>query len=356
MRIFIDIGHPAHVHYFRNFIQLMQAKGHEFFISARDKEVIHYLLHFYKIPFYNRGKGASKMRSKFIYIFQADALLLKKAIYFKPDVFMSFASPYAAHVAWLLRKPHIVLDDTESAGLNHRLYLPFSKVALNPQNFRKDLGSKQIRFNGFMELSYLHPRYFTPDPSVYRLLGLKSDEKYAIIRFVSWHANHDVGQKGLDLATKMQLVEKLKQHMHVFISSEGELPVQLRQYQTKLPPEKLHDALAFAQLYIGEGATTASECAMLGTPALYINSLSAGTLEEQHELGLLYNFRDASQLFPTLDKFLSHPHPKKELHQKRNEMLTQKIDPTAFLVWFIENYPQSAAIMKEQPDFQERFK
>ena len=39
LKIFVDIGHPAHVHYFRNFIKLMQDKGHEFFVSARDKEV-----------------------------------------------------------------------------------------------------------------------------------------------------------------------------------------------------------------------------------------------------------------------------------------------------------------------------
>ena len=39
MRIFIDIGHPAHVHYFKNFIWKMEEKGHTIFISARDKEV-----------------------------------------------------------------------------------------------------------------------------------------------------------------------------------------------------------------------------------------------------------------------------------------------------------------------------
>ena len=30
MKILIDMNHPAHVHYFRNFIKLMEAKGHEF--------------------------------------------------------------------------------------------------------------------------------------------------------------------------------------------------------------------------------------------------------------------------------------------------------------------------------------
>ena len=38
-----------------------------------------------------------------------------------------------------------------------------------------------------------------------------------------------------------------------------------------------------------------------------------------------------------------------------SKMLHEKIDVTAFYVWFIENYPQSAKIMKENPDYQLRF-
>lgn len=32
------------------------------------------------------------------------------------------------------------------------------------------------------------------------------------------------------------------------------------------------------------------------------------------------------------------------------------IDYVAFLTWFIENYPESQKIMKENPDYQWRFK
>ena len=31
-------------------------------------------------------------------------------------------------------------------------------------------------------------------------------------------------------------------------------------------------------------------------------------------------------------------------------MLTDKIDVTTFMIWFIENYPDSAKIMKVNPD------
>ena len=35
MRVLIDILHPAHVHFFRNFHNEMEARGHELYITAR---------------------------------------------------------------------------------------------------------------------------------------------------------------------------------------------------------------------------------------------------------------------------------------------------------------------------------
>jgi len=37
-------------------------------------------------------------------------------------------------------------------------------------------------------------------------------------------------------------------------------------------------------------------------------------------------------------------------------MLSDKIDVTAFMVWFVENYPESAKIMKENPEYQWSFR
>ena len=57
MKILIDIGHPAQVHYFRNFISIMESKGHLCFVIARNKEVTFDLLKIYGIKFKSRGKG-----------------------------------------------------------------------------------------------------------------------------------------------------------------------------------------------------------------------------------------------------------------------------------------------------------
>jgi predicted glycosyltransferase len=154
-----------------------------------------------------------------------------------------------------------------------------------------------------------------------------------------------------------KVAEELSKHAKVFISSEGELPGDMKQYQIKIPPEKMHDALAFAILFVGEGATMASECAMLGTPAIYINSLEVGyCTEEEKKYNLVYNFRNSEGVIAKAFELLKTLNMKQEWQQHRQKMLSEKIDVTAFMVWFVENYPDSVNIMKENPDYRLRFK
>jgi uncharacterized protein len=356
MKILIDIGHPAHVHYFRNFIEQMSKGGHEFHVTSRDKEVTFDLLRKYNIPFTSRGKGGNGFLGKILYIIRADLKLIRVGLRFKPDILMSFASTYAAHASFFLGKPHIAFDDTEHSKYEIFLYRPFTKVILNPQSFKKDFGKKQIRFRGFMELCYLHPKYFLPDHDVLLQLNLKETESFILLRFVSWTAGHDHGEAGFSAESKLSLVRKLSENVKVFISSEIRLPDELERYRLPVSPEKLHDVLFYSTLYIGEGATTASESAMLGTPAIYVNSLSAGTLEEQERLGLLFSFRNPEGVLEKALELLKMPDLKTEFHKRRDAMLAETIDVTAFMVWFIENYPGSVKIMKENPEYQERFK
>lgn len=39
MKVLVDIGHPAHVHLFKNMIWERERKGHEILITAREKEI-----------------------------------------------------------------------------------------------------------------------------------------------------------------------------------------------------------------------------------------------------------------------------------------------------------------------------
>ncbi len=57
-----------------------------------------------------------------------------------------------------------------------------------------------------------------------------------------------------------------------------------------------------------------------------------------------------------IDELLSFKNIKEEWKRKKEKMLQDKIDVTAFMVWFIENYPASFKTMNENPDYQFNFK
>lgn len=329
MKILVDIGHPAHVHYFRHFIKKMEKEGHEFLISARDKDVTLELLRAYKMPFFNRGKGRDSLLGKIRYMFLADFKLLKLTRKFKADAYLSFASPYAAQVAWLRRKPHIAFDDTEHAKVARKFYLPFSKYVYTPFCFELNLGPKQRRFNSFMELAYLHPNVMEPTPENHPDIPKR---KYVFLRFIAWTANHDVGQSGLDIETKRSIVNRLKDDYQLLISAEGEFPDEFKAYQVQISPISIHHVLKNAELFIGEGATMAVESAFLGTPAIYVNSLNAGTLNEVEKMGLMKSYRSSEGVMVGLESLLEEGLKNENRGAENMDKLKVLDDPTQILI------------------------
>ncbi|MFC1733065.1 DUF354 domain-containing protein [candidate division KSB1 bacterium] len=357
MKILIDIGHPAHVHYFKNFIRIMNEKGHSCFITARNKEIAFQLLKKYKIPYRSRGKGGGSVFGKILYLPKAVFIIYKWAIIFKPDLFLSFASTYAAYASWLSRKPHIAFDDTEHAKLELLLYPLVTNHILTPDCFNKQLGKKQLLFKSYIEFTYLHSNYFNPEPGIKSELGLTKDDKFILFRFVKWGASHDIGQSGIPDTLKLDLLNLfVNQGYTVFISSEGELQKEFQRYQIKVSPEKIHSVIYEADMFIGESGTMANEAAILGIPSIFVNSLDAGVFQDEVKYKLLYSFRSSTNLLDEIIKLLKIP-DLKQLHKTRRvKLVKDKIDVTAFMVWFIENYPKSAKVLKENPDYQNNFK
>ena len=357
MKILIDIGHPAHVHYFKHFIKMMKQKGHHLEVTARDKEIVHNLLNLYQISFKSRGKGAKSNLGKFFYLFYADFVILSIAKKFKPDLFLSFGSAYAAHASKLLGKPHISFEDTEHATLEHKLYIPFTDVIFTPATYKKDLGDKQIFFNGTTDLFYLHPNNFLPSESVHELLKIDKNDKFIIMRFVSWNANHDKGQSGLSLKEKIKSVEILSKYAKVFISAEGSLPKELQLYELDIPANRIHDVIYHAEIFVGESGTMSTESAILGTPSIIISTLapSLGAFEDFIKLGWMNIFTDFTMAMDKAETILKTKNFKINSREQAKIFIKERMDLSAFLVWFIEDYPQSLSTLNSQPNYQNRF-
>lgn len=339
-RVLFDISHPAHAHLFKNAITELSARGHRTFVTSREKECTTELLDAYQIehiPISSQGAGLFDLATEWV---GRERQLWSVVRSFNPDVVVSYLSP-AAHVASLAGCASVVYLDGENQQLLGRLTAPFTNVICTPANFEKSFGSKQFRYDGFHELAYLHPNRFDPDPEVLEAHGIVVDEPYYVLRFVSWDAHHDIGDQGFSRAAKRELVEYLDEHGEVYISSEDRLPDYFEQYRVPIPPEAIHDLLYFANLYVGESATMATEASVLGTPAVRSNSYAGTTddmsnfreLEEQYDL--LYSSPDENAAIARVKEFIADPTTKETWQRRRDRLLAEKIDVTEQMVELI---------------------
>ncbi|MDD3300582.1 MAG: DUF354 domain-containing protein [Bacteroidales bacterium] len=345
MKIVIDFGHPAHVHYFKHFIKEMTDNGHEIMCFARERYPIQELLNAYGIEAINRGRGSNSLYGKALNFFRVNWLVYRLSKKFSPDVFVSFSWIYTTFPAILLGAMSICLTDTETASPLLYIFKPFVDLILTPEHFKLSLGKKHIRFPGTMDMAYLHPTRFSPDESVLEELGVTKGEKFAIVRFVSWNAIHDVGSKGLSIENKTRIVKDLSKYLKVIVSTEGEMPEQLVEYQYSVSPHVIHDVLFYAHLLFGESGTMSTEAAILGTSAVFVNNASLGCLEYFSRLGLIsiYSDRkdDIEKAAIRAVEIAMNDSAKKENALIIKDNFMRMLDITGLLVWIIENCPQS---------------
>lgn len=346
MKILVNIGHPAHVHLFKNAIKILEKKGYEVKVTVIEKDNSRYLLDHYSISHEIVGKSKNKILDKIILAIKSEFSIYKIALKFNPDLLIGASGDFhVATIGWLLRKPSIIFEDSEVDKSIYWLCEPFATKICTPMGFNKNLNSKKhIRFNGYKELAYLHPNYFRPNESVFQLLGLKPYEKYIIIRLVAWNAMHDMGQKGLSGEIINRFINLSEKYGKVFISSEAELPPDLKKYQLKIPPERIHDALFFAQMFIGDSQTMTTEAGLLGTPAIRSNSFvrTMSNFEElENSYDLIYSFKDPNEAFEKAAILLRNESLKKVWGEKRAKLLMAKTDVTKFIIEQIDNYCRS---------------
>ncbi len=346
MKILFDIGHPAHVHLFKNVIHEMNNKGHEILITAREKEVTKQLLDVYGIPYTQVGSiktGKINLILEWIY---RDIKIFQLAKKFNPDILIGVLNPSIVHAGAILKKKTIIFTDSEPEAIKFPIAdiitTPLADTIITLSSVKHCYGEKEIRINSYKELAYLHPNWFRPNPHVLENAGINETTKYVILRFVSWRAYHDAGRGGFDIEHKRRLVKELSPYIRVFISSEQELLEEFEQYRIPLPPEQMHNFLFFASLLISDSQTMTTEAAVLGTPAIRCNSF-VGTndmgnfIELERKYGLIYNYKSIDDVLKKSIKIISSEKYKQKWRERRAVLLQEKEDFTAFLIEVIEN-------------------
>lgn len=363
MNFLVDIGHPGHVHLLKNTIRELEAHGHKVYITTKSIPIAKRLLDAYGFEYLDFGGKGDSLVQKIFKQISFDGKIWRFAIKHKIDV--GFGSSMSiAHASKFCKMASINFDDDddEVIGLSVKFAHPFSDARLTPDALIGHRATPSaVFYPGTHELAYLHPNRFTPDPSVLEKAGLKPGERFFIMRFVAFKAYHDGGQGGLSIEQKSRLVELLKPYGRVIITSEREIEPEFEEYRLPVPPEDIHSLLAYASMFIGDSQTMTSEAAILGVPALKCNTF-AGKLSVPNELenkyGLCYSYQpdEFDKFYAHIKTLLNSSTTAEDWQEKRAKFLEDKIDVTSFFVWFIENFPQSQRILKDDPTFLLRFR
>lgn len=383
MNVLFFSAHPAQVHNFRCVRDLLIRDGHQVFWMTTQKDIATQLLERYHIPYMMVSKPKKNILSQCFALITNTWYVLRYMRSNHIDIVISRTCPFTAMACKILHKPHVIFSDTEHATTSvfQKPFARMSTDAIMPNNHWVELSIPAIRIAANKELFYLHPKLYTPQEP-WSLLGIEPNTRYALVRFVKWDAYHDtklVG--GFSLSQKEELIRRLAQHVRVFISSETELPAALEPYRIHIPIERMHDVQAFAQLFVGESSTMASESICLGTPAIYVDEIGRGYTDEEARAGLLWMYRPypcqyrknishivapdmawqpqppykdtegyepfwiqggIEEAIERAEYMVSPQFDYVDWKKRYQKWLATKINPAAWLTWFIENYPSSA--------------
>lgn len=383
MNILIQLSHPAHFHFYKNVAQALIQDGHKVFVLIKSKDILEDLCKDAQLPYYNINARAHR-GSKFGILwdmFVRDWRIMRFCRANKIDL-LTGSTAEVAQIAKLMHKSCVNIgeDDQRVVPLSKYFLAPFLQSLLAPVSC--DTGSMEkrtVHYPGFQKLTYLHPKRFTPNAEVLKQYKIDPTKPYFLIRFAKLNAHHDTGVQGISTEVAQHIIDLLSPHGQIYITSERELEPQFEQYRLHINPLDIHHVMAFATLYIGDSQSMAVEAAMLGVPSLRFNDFvgkkKIGVMEElEHVYGLTYGIssHEPEKLYSKIQELLGIDGAhfggargsfegstglKSEFQARRQRMLADKIDVTAFFTWFIEHYPASAKEAKNaNEEFWKRFK
>jgi uncharacterized protein len=362
-RLLLYFGHPAQFMMFRQTIKNLEDKKWKVKIVIKTKDVLETLVKESGFEYENilqRGR-ADNMMSIMFAVIKRDLKMFRIVNKFKPDIMIG-TDPSIAHISWLKRIPGITIveDDYDVIKKLVRITYPFTKIILCPEVCKVDkYKKKKIGYASYMKLGYLHPDTFEKDDEIINKYHFP--KRFILIRLSALKAYHDHGIGGIDRFLLEKLISICKRNDYdVEISTEVELFPEFGKYKLNIEKKDIHHILCAASILISDSQSMSVEAAMLGTPSIRYSGFAGRIsvleeLEKKYELTFGIPVGKEDTLFSKIQDLLDNENLYEEFQKRRAKMLSEKINLSPFLVWFIENFPQSSIIMKENPEFQYRF-
>ena len=103
-----------------------------------------------------------------------------------------------------------------------------------------------------------------------------------------------------------------------------------------------------------------SEAAVLGVPSFRLNDFigKIGVMDEKddvYKLSKSYKTTEFSELLKDLESSLKGDDFSLKIKENQKKMLSEKVDLTSFMIWLLENYPDSIKTIEKSPSYQQKF-
>ncbi len=388
MNILVQLSHPAHFHYYHYAMRNWAHDGHKVVVVIKTKDVLEQLLQNADIPYINinatahRGSKVGILWDMLVRDWKILRICLREHI----DL-LTGSSAEVAQIGWLLRRWVVCTGEDDAAVVPAyvRCTAPFlgtDRIRLTPTTCNSGQMEKYtIHYPSYHELAYLHPHHFVANREVVEQYGINTEKPYFVLRFASLKAHHDGGIRGINTEIAQHLIDLLRPHGQIYITSERPLEPQFETYRIHINPLDMHHVMAFASLYLGDSQTMAAEAGVLGTPFVRFNDFVGRIgylreLEDRYQLGYgvhatplgadssIHRLDGSLQpsgtdaLYEAVERLVALPPDERGAlyQQRRAAMLSEKIDYAEYLTWFVERYPESVALSKQgNADFWQQF-
>ncbi|MDD4530473.1 MAG: DUF354 domain-containing protein [Candidatus Gracilibacteria bacterium] len=328
MKILFDIGHPAHVHLFKNLIYFFQKNGDKIIVVSRDKDITTTLLDHYKIKHIIISKQSIQPIGMIKELIIRNIKIIK--IYQKEKFDIAIGTSFSIGILSLLFNVRSYLfseDDDKVIPLMVYLSYPFATKIINPNCLKfKYFKNKRILHNSYQKLAYLHPNNFKPQINVLKKYNLKP-YKYIIIRLSALKAHHDLHAKGID----QKLIKKINKTCsnYQIISSQ-------ENGTSKIKPWDMHHVLNYAKMIISDSQSMTVEAAVLGVPSIrygnFKGKISVLNEIEKYKLSSSFLPNQKNKMFKKIEEIINQKNIQKIYQTRKKNLLKNKTDFTKWMI------------------------
>lgn len=333
MKILFDIGHPAHVHLFKNFIKYLTENNHTVKVVARERELVGKLLEHYQIPYIIISKAKSGRLNMMYELISRDIKMISLNNISGFDVAFG-VSVSIAHLSAVSKVKTYCFGDDDDDVVPFYAYLtyPFATKIINPKGTRfSKWKKKRVLYGSYQKLAYLHPDNFKPNIEVLSKYGLKPHE-YVIVRISALTAHHDTKAKGIG----NNLWDEIKT-----IFSEYKIVSSVENKINQIEPWDMHDVLSFAKLLITDSQSMSVEASVIGVPNIRFNSFVGKIscleeLENKYKLTLGFKPDQETQFKNKISELLNTANLNNLWKERAKKMLYDKVDFNKWLIDYFE--------------------